>query len=94
MERWSCRRGERDLEWSKAEFFAKDARQPAIPMMVAVVEAAVTANMSFHPASDLCSCHMPYNEALTVELCYPKTWVRSSLAFYAASCFDELSLVL
>lgn len=23
----------------------------------------------FRPASDLCSCHMPYNEALTTQLC-------------------------
>ena len=80
---------ERDLEWSKAEFSQKHPRRPAIPMMMAVVEAAVTANMCkararmagriqhaaskwpFRPASELCPCHMPSNEALTTQLCYP-----------------------
>jgi hypothetical protein len=35
----------RDLEWSKAEFSQRTLDDPPFPIMMAVVEAAVTANM-------------------------------------------------
>jgi hypothetical protein len=59
---------ERDLEWSKAEFSQRTLDNPPFPIMMAVVEAAVTANMC-RARARIAGRHTRYCQQVAISPC-------------------------